>query len=294
MPALPPPSMQIGGLPNGAASVSPLPAGPALAYGFVENGPALVQQKAGASSAAAPANFTLSAIPATTAGSFLVFMMAAATSGAATINTPAGGWVRVSGGTGGAGNTVAGAIWVLPNNPGGITSVALTGLVAVNGIATWFGEFANVQAIDPVYNAAGGAATYSAGSTTPAGVSYAGAANGPLLLVGFEMDVTGQAYTAANVGPNWVAGTTATSTLGATNCIIRPFFVVTNPLIAQTYQLAGTLAGSIANGVSLASLLAATGGPLTQPQPYGFLGAAPGGAWGALGGTKPGGAGSGQ
>lgn len=98
-----------------------------------------------------------------------------------------------------------------------------------------------------------------------------------------------------NVGVNWVAGTIATSMFGATNCIIRPFYVVTTPEVNVTYQLAGTLAGSIANSASLVSLLCATAGPLTQPQPQGYQGApAVAGAWGALGNTKPGGAGSGQ
>ena len=294
MPALQPPSMQIAALPNGASTVTPLPPGPALAYGFVEQGPRLIQQVAGASSAAAPATFTLSAIPATQAGSFLVFCVAAALSGAPTISTPAG-WTAIAGAAGNsAGNTIAGRLFILPNNPGAITSVVITTLAGVNGIATWFGEFANVQASDPVYGSSGGAQSFSNSSAAVNLTAYTPTA-GPLLLVGLETDVTGQAYTAANIGANWVAGTTATSTNGATNAIIRPFFVVTNPELGIQYQLAGTLAGAIANGGSLISLLASTSGPLLQPQPQGYPGApAVMGAWGALGGTKPGGAGSGQ
>lgn len=299
MPALPPPSMQIAGLPNGAASVSTLPAGPSLGYGFLEQPPQLVQQMAGASSAAAPGNFTLGGISATQAGTCLVFLVAAACSGAATISTPTGGWTLAAGATGqSANNNIAGRVFVLPNNPGGITSVAIATLAAVNGIATWFGEFSGVYAADAVYGTAAGPGrqVFSNTGTTPAGIAYA-PNNGPLLLIGLETDVTGQAYTPANIGGTWVAGTTATSTLGATNCIIRPFWTVTLPLEPPqtSYQLAGSLAGALANGVSLVSLLCGTSGPLTQAQLQGFpSGAAVGGAWGALGGTKPGGAGSGQ
>lgn len=291
MPALQPPSMQIAALPTGASTVTPLPPGPALQYGFNDAQPSLVQQVAGASSAAAPATFTLAGITATKAGSFLVCCVAAALSGAPTISTPSG-WTPVAGASGtSAGNTIAGRLFVYPNNPGGITSVAIATLAGVNGIACWFGEFTNVQAVDPLY---AGAAAATNGSTAPSATAYTPTA-GPVLLVGLEADVTGQAYTAANVGSNWIAGTTATSTLGATNCILRPFYVVTNPEPGVQYQLAGTLAGSIANDASLVSLLCATSGPLLQPQPQGYAGApAVMGAWGALGSTKPGGAGSGQ
>lgn len=290
MPALQPPSMQIGALPTGYGPSAP--AGPALAYGAVANGPALVQQKAGNSTAAAPAAFTLSAIPATTAGTFLVMGIAYAQSGAATVSTPAGWTVLASASS--AGNTIGGRILYQANNPGGITSVALSALTGINGIAVWFAEFSNVFAVDAVYGSSGGAAAYNNSSTAPAATAYSASA-GPLLLVGFETDVTGQAYTAANVGAGWVTGTTATSTLGATNAIIRPFFVFTSPIETLTYQLAGTLAGAIANGTSLVSLICSTTGPLTQPQPQAWPAApAVAGAWGALGGTKPGGAGSGQ
>ena len=298
MPALPPPSMQIGALPNGASTVSPLPAGPSLQYGFNEQQPVLVQQVAGASSSAAPAAFTLSGITATKAGSFLVFLVAAALSGAPTISTPTG-WTPVAGASGlSGGNTLAGRLFVLPSAAAGITSVVISTLAGVNGIATWFGEFQNVFAVDPVYNSAGGngAQNFTASGSTPSGVTYTAPVQGPLLLVGFETDLTGQAYTPANVGANWVTGTPATSTIGATNTIIRPFFTVTNPLILQgNYLLAGTLAGALANGASLVSLLTATtGGLLSYPGPFGFPGGGGGQAWGALGGTKPGGAGGGQ
>lgn len=286
MPALPPPSMQIAGLPNGMASVSPLPSGPALQYGFNTAPASLVQQVANHSTSAAPASFTLSGITATKAGSYLVALVAVAESGAASVSTPTN-WTAVPGSAGdSAGHTIGGRIFVYPNNPGGITSVAFSTLSGVNGIAVSFFEWANVYALDGNYVAT---ASYSNGSTAPSAAAYTPSA-GPALLIGFECDLTGQAYTAANTGLNWVAGTTTTSTTGATNAIIRPFYVLTTPELNVPYQLKGTLAGSIANGTSLVSLLCGTSGPLSQPQPETVLT----GAWGGLGGTKPGGAGSGQ
>ncbi len=290
MPALPPPSMQIGALPPGAGALPP--SGPPLAPGFVLTGPALVQQVAGASSAAAPATFTLAGIAATQPGSFLVCCVAAALSAAGSISNPTGGWAAANNTSGGSANAILGKIFILPNNAGGITSVVFSTLTAVNGFAAWFGEFANVQTTDTVYGTAGGTQNY--GSSTGQGSTSYTPAVGPLLLVGFEADLTGQTYTPNLVGKNWVTGTSVTSTLGATNIVIRPFFVVTNPEVLQTYQIAGTLGGVIINGVSQVSLLTSTSGPLQQPQPFGFPGGASGAAWGALGGTKPGGAGGGN
>lgn len=290
MPALPPPSMQIGALPPGFGPGAP--SGPALGPGFVTTGPSLIQQVAGASSAAAPATFTLAGITATQPGSFLVCCAAAALSGAGSIANPTGAWAGVASASGGSGNAILGKMYILPNNGGGITSVVFSTLTAVNGIAVWFGEFANVLATDAVYGTSGAMQSY-ANSTGQTSTSYTPAA-GPLLLVGFETDLTGQTYTPGLVGKNWVTGTPATSTLGATNVVIRPFFVFTNPELLQAYQIAGTLAGALVNGVSQLSLLTSTSGPLQQPQPFGFPGGASGAAWGALGGTKPGGAGGGN
>ncbi len=290
MPALPPPSMQIGALPPGAGALPP--SGPPLAPGFVLTGPSLVQQVAGASSAAAPATFTLAGIAATQPGSFLVCCAAAALSGAGAVANPTGSWAGTNA-AGAAGTAILGKIYILPNNPGGITSVVFSTLTAVNGFAVWFGEFANVQALDTIYGTAGGMQSYTTSSTGQSSNSYTPAV-GPLLLVGFEADLTGQPYTPNLVGKNWVTGTSVTSTLGATNVVIRPFFVVTTPEVVQTYQIAGTLGGLLANGVSQISLLTSTSGPLQQPQPFGFPGGASGAAWGALGGTKPGGAGGGN
>lgn len=296
MPALPPPSMQIAGLPNGATTVTPLPGGPGLQYGFIENPPSILQARGQASSSAAPASFTVNPSVATTVGTTLVLFVAAACSGAPTIAAPAG-WTTVTGASSvSAGNTIATRCFVLPAplNTVSISSILLPTLTNVNGVAVYFAECLNTQTVDPVYS---GQATTTNGSTTPSAPIYTAPAQGPLLLIGIETDLTGQVYTAANVGANWTNSSSATSTSGVTNCVIRGFSVVTQPEIQQgNYQLAGTLAGSLANGGAMVSLLAGTTGPLTaaQTQPYGFPSGAAGWAWGALGNTKPGGAGGGQ
>lgn len=291
MPALPSPDMQIGALPQG---FSPLPsAGPSLQYGFNTQPPVLVQQVSGASTVAAPANFTLAGISATKVGSYLVAVVALATSASPTINTPTN-WTSVANVAGGnAGNTLGGRILVYPNNPGGITNIVFPTLASVNGIAVAFYEFQNVFAIDTGYGGPGNQG-FSNSSATPSVPAYA-PPTGPVLIVGYEADVTGQAYTPANVGSGWVTGTAATSTTGATVCVIRPFYTITTPIPGQSYQLTGSLAGAIASGASMLSFLCAASGSLTQAQPQAVgQDAAVGAAWGPLGGTKPGGAGSGQ
>lgn len=266
MPALPPPSMQIGGPEYGnipAAFPGPEAFG-GLQPGIAYTPATLIQQVSTATTVATPANLTVN-VASTGVGNTLVALVAVAATGSSPGFSAPAGWI-VQGGTLGnnAGNTLAGRFFVFPNNPGAITSVQFN-ITNANGIAIAFYEFDdNVVggSMDTLYGFLGGGpgnASFSNGSTAPSVVSYTPSV-GPVLLVGFECDVTGQAYTAANVGPGWIADTTATSTTGATLVVIRPFHTVTTPVGGQPYQIAGSLAGSIANGVIAASLtLASTG-----------------------------------
>lgn len=293
MPALLPPDMQIGGPEQG--KTPSLFAGPAATPGSAGTllPPQLIQQVALASTVAAPTTFTLSGIASTRVGSTLILGIAYAESGASAINTPAGFTSTAVGSNGG--NTLGGRMMFQLSNPGGITSIAFTGLSGINGVAVWLSEWINVYALDGGFNSGGAFQNYSNGTTTPSVSAYT-PISGPLLLVGFECDVTGQAYTAANVGPSgWTAGTTATSTTGATNAIIRPFYAVTTPNIQTTYQLKGTLAGSIAAGNCMLSLLCNVGSELvasingsTVDQGAGYGVSATGAPGWAVGGTKPG------
>jgi hypothetical protein len=293
MPALEPPGMQIGALPPGFGPLPP--AGPALAYGFNLALPAIVQQVTAATTTLGPTGITVN-IAATQAGTMIVALVAYAEGGAVTVPTPAG-YTLVAGTVGTSpGNTVGGRVFIQPANPGGLTTFVLSSTVNTNAIAVAVYEVSNLVAPDGGYSggAAPGNQTYSNSSTNTTAPSYV-PTSGPVILLGFECDVTGQAYTPANVGANWVTGTAATSTTGTTNVVIRPFSVITTPELVTTYRLAGSLAGAIAMGGSLVSVLANTSGPLTQPGPQAFPAAAAAiAAWGALGGTKPGGAGGGQ
>lgn len=284
--------MQIAALPVGASTLSPQPAGPALGYGANSGLPTLIRQWTGHSSSAAPSSFTLSGFTASLAGTFLIALVSVAQSGAATVSTPSGWTAVTAGASDNAAHTLGGRLFVYPNNPGGITSVAFTSLSGVNGIAVSYLEWSNVYAVDSLYQsvATPGGATYSNSSASVSAPSYTTLQSDPLLLVGFECDVTGQAYTANNVGTAWVAGTSTTSSSGATNTTLRPFYVVTTPNPRGLYQINGSLAGAIASGAAMLSLLTATTGSNQQPQPEFALT----GIIGGLGPTQPGGAGGGQ
>lgn len=272
MPALPPPGMQIGGPEYGnipAAYAGPEPFG-GLVPGTAYTPATLIQQVSAATTVATPASLTVN-FASTGAGNTLVVCVAVAATGTAPAFTTPTNWTAVggAGGTTGA-NTLAGNMFIFPGGagpgaqPGGLTSVVLS-VTNANGIAAAFYEFDD--------NVVGGQfdSLYGAVAGNPARQSFANSISslngtpytpsvGPVLFIAFECDVTGQAYTAANVGPGWVTDTTATSTTGATLVVIRPFHVVTTPAGGVLFQLAGSLAGAIAGGLVQTSLtLASTG-----------------------------------
>lgn len=305
MPALQPPSMQIGALPPGW---SPLPStGPSPTAGFAMGTAPLLQQVAAATTVATPASLTVT-IAATTAGSTLLAGVAVAATGSAPVITPPANWVAMGGSTGAnAANTMGAGLYFLPGafNAGGITT-AVFNVTNANGIVAWVAEFGGPWLPSP-YPASNTAANYTAGvfaggalaatnsSAAPTGTSTNPQA-GPVMLWGFEADVTGQVYTPANVGGVWTAGSIATSTTGATLVVIRPFFQIANALQANVpYQIKGSLAGALANVVAEAMLPMALSDSLIQPFPQSEPGSGIQiGGWGPLGPTKPGGAGGGQ
>lgn len=304
MPALQPPSMQIGALPPG---FGPLPStGPNPVVGSSFGTAPIVQQVAGASTTAAPASFSLT-IAGTQVNSTLIAGVAVAGNGTASVITMPANWQALAGSVAeNAANTLAVGLYFLPGqfDPGSVTSVLAT-VTNANGIAVWVAEFSGnwLPSPYPVSNSAG---NYSAGvfaggsagvtnsSAAPTGVTIQPQAS-PVMLWGIEADVTGQAWTAANLGGVWNTGAIATSTTGATLVVIRPYFQIAAPLQANiTYQVKGTLAGAIANGVATALLPMALSDSLIQPFPQSEPGSgAQIGGWGPLGPTKPGGAGGG-
>lgn len=291
MPALQPPSMQIGALPPGAGPLPPT--GPALQPGFLTTTPpTLVQQVSGASTAAAPANFSVN-IAASQAGSTLVALVAITATGAVSITGPAN-FTPVAAGDSAA-RGLGGRLYVLQNNPGGITSVGVTGVANVNSIAIAVYELANIGAA-LITQGNGAYQTFNNGSSTPSlsASPFAGA----MYWVGCEAGISTGAFT--NQGSSFLAaGAVATSTTGATNLAIRPFAGLATAQ-ANSVKVGGTDTAN--GGCLLLPLLTFESGQLALSASRALVVDGGGGyavgdagspGW-SLGGTKPGGAGNGQ
>jgi hypothetical protein len=224
--------------------------------------PVIVQSLASASSSAAPASFS-PAFAATAAGNLLVAICAYAASGAVSLTPPAG-W-QTTGVVISPGNTIGGRILYLPNNPGGVTTVALTGLAGINGIAVALLELSAMLLLNPLGQLSTAA---SNSSTTPAsGALTPTIANA--LWLGYEADLTGQAYTPANLpsaAGYWATGPTATSTVGATNAVLRAYTSLPGPMAPPggVMSLAGTLAGALANVAGLVAMLSVNASQLVN------------------------------
>lgn len=107
--------------------------------------PALVQSNGVATSVNSPASITASLASASTAGNLLILAVTV-TGATPSISTPAG-WTLINS----SGNaSIAGALFILPRNAGGITTVVVTLTNATNGgaAASMF-EFSNVNANPP-------------------------------------------------------------------------------------------------------------------------------------------------
>lgn len=233
-------------------------------------GPVQIQQASSASSAAAPASFTTAAFTATQTGSLVVAIAAVATSGAATVTTPASFTLGPS--VQNVGNTLAAFLFFRANVPSGITTVTFNPLANVNGIAVAVYEIGGMTATPQDQQGQN-----ANNSSTSVGPVNANPAQSNTFVVGCEADLTGQAFT--YTGSTYlVAGTTATSTVGATNVIIRPFAGATGPVKPLNATLSGTLAGALANGSVIADFLSSisnvysygVGGALLASQGAGY------------------------
>src|SRR5260221_11897582 len=165
MPALEPPSMQIGALPPG---YSPLPpAGPALAYGFNLALPVVVQQVSLATTTLGPTGLVVT-IAGSAVGTMLIALVAYAEAGAVTIPTPAG-YTLIAGTVGNSGgNTIGGRVFIQPGNPGGVTTFTLASTINTNAIACAVYEVSNLVSPDGGYStgAAPGNRAYAASTTS--------------------------------------------------------------------------------------------------------------------------------
>lgn len=257
MTALPPMSLQIGGLPPGHSPSGNTTNGPELFSGILPWAPlSIVQQVAAATTIATPPSLAVT-IAATGVGNHLIAFVAVAGTGVASVFTTPANWAPIPGSSGeNAANTLAVAGFKFIGNPGAITTVTFT-VSNANGIAAIVYEIDDTALTglsDVGYNVVGATQVTTNSSATPGATAYTPSA-GSLLLIGIECDVTGQAYTPANTGAGWVTDATATSTTGATLIVIRGFHAVSNPVQQSAYQLKGTLAGAIANGAVMASWL---------------------------------------
>lgn len=295
MPALPPPSLQIGAL---APGFSPMPpAGPVRTPQQTPAAPVIVQSAGAHTTSSGPTNITQT-ITATQQGTFLVWAVAVnASAGAALGGTPAG-WTLTS--VSSAVATLAFAVYIYPNNPGGLTSVTFSSnaTATTGGIAAWFWELDNCPATAAVVRFAAGTSTSPAsGNLNPVLDS--------MLMLGATAWVLGTAtFTSTSTGGYaWTVNAQQSSTAGTTNAAVQtgsntvPFGTPAN----AAYQ--GTLSASavwVAAAIGIAS--SASGGPVALAPSRAFVvdggagyavGDAGNAGW-SLGGTKPGGAGSGQ
>lgn len=294
MPALPPPSMQIGAL---APGFSPLPpAGPVRGMQQMPALPVLTQSAGANTTSSGPTNITQN-VTSTRSGTFLVWAVAVnASSGAALGGVPAG-WTLLASRVVG---TLALGIYVYQANPGGITSVTFSsGATATSGgIASWFWEVDNAPfAAGASGTATGGTTSVSSGAVTPGADSS--------LVLGIAAWVAG-AVTFSDTssgGTGWATNAQQTSTGGTTNAAIQTASTTVpfgNPA-ALTFQ--GTLSGAVVWDAAIVAIPSSGGGSPVALAPSrahvvdGGAGYATGdagsGGW-SLGGTKPGGAGSGQ
>ena len=304
MPALQPPSMQIGGLPNGAASVSPLPPGPPLGEPWQYAAPRIVQQVVAVSTGAVqPASFTAT-IAATGAGNLLLAFFGGLAQGGAQNTAVPTGWQAVANSGLAVGTSIAGKWAFLPACAAGITSVVWSALTNYSSCGAVIYEVAGVSS-SPVFLKSGIAG--SASSTSQA--AFAAYTPNAVNILGFGAVLCTSTATTGSTStpPTWngVGQQTSTNTqVSAVNTNINGFsFSGPAPTIVAGWQFVGT-ASIAAALISQAVILLSLASMQQAAAPSrAFVADVGGGAYGvgdtgspgwSLGGTKPGGAGSGQ
>lgn len=309
MPALQPPSMQIGALPPGAGPTAPT--GPALAQAYQYTPPKTVQAVGNFSTGAAqPTTFSVT-IAGTTAGNMLVaFIGGMAQGGAQNQPTPTG--FSTLAGTSGAiaGTTIAGAWAFLPNCGAGITTVSWPTLTNFSSCCAIVWELSGISTA-PVFLASGAAANANAQnlanfSVVPIatnmiglGVSICTSANTPQ-SGGTPFNIPFESWGGSGVGT-----LTSTNSQGGVQNTSMAGFNIRSGAITQSTAYGWTgvsnVSGALVSlGILLASLasqqnILSPGAALVVDSGGGAYGVGETGRAGfALGGTKPGGAGGGQ
>lgn len=273
------------------------------------DGPILVQQVAAATTTATPTSISFSINP-TVAGSTLLYVVVVAGAGSLpSFGNPNNTFLSIPNAFDFTNDfLLVYGVWYLQgiDNPGNISSITHN-ITGTTGIAAWVSEWKGNWFPLP-YGGPGSNANWLSGVpvtgnqdssesvTNPIGLSFTPVV-GPIMLWGAEFDSGGGTYTDHSIGGTWSFGSQATSSGGANNVAIRPQYQVTTATSMNiTYQQKGSLSnGPIHAGFTLGVLPLACTGTLAGNQPQSAPGIGqPIGGWGILGGTRPGGAGSGQ
>lgn len=304
MPALQPPSMQIGALPPGAGPLPP--SGPALAQAYQYTPPRVVQIVASATTGAAQPTSAVVNIAASQAGSLLVALIGGmAQGGTQNIPTPTN-FTALPNTQGQASNTLACCIAVLANNVGGITSVTWPTLTNWSSAIMGVIEIANAGSAP---NTVISAQSLSLSATTHGAFSNP---YSPLLgvlafvglLFGNSAAVISNASTPTGAG-QWIASAVQTSTntqVSAVNTSGQVEYLLETA--AGLVGIQPTVGASIATSIGVAgagfTTLATTSagqssdhGVMVDNGTTAGMGGMGNDGW-SLGGTKPGGAGGGQ
>ena len=293
MPALPPPSMQIGALPPGYSMLPPN--GPVRQLNQTPALPVIVQSAGANTTASGPTNITQT-VTATQVGTYLVWVVAVnASAGAALGGTPTGWTLAASRSSA----TLAVGVYVQPANPGALTSVTFSSAATATtgGIASWFWEVDNCPfSTFSATSAVGSSTAPASGSVTPLPSG---------LMLGMVAWVLGTATftnTSTN-SPPWVTNAQQSSTGGTTNAAVRTGQTsdAFNSVAPNTWQ--GTLSASAqwVAAIVIVPSSASSGVALEAPSHAwvidggaGYSVGDAGSAGWSLGSTKPGAAGGGQ
>lgn len=221
----------------------------------------IIQKVAAQTTTLGPASLVVNCA-ASTAGSFLVLLAAAAMSASGSIGTPAN-WTAVTLPTNG-NAAIRYNLFTYPNNPGGVTSVTLGTFSNVNAVVAFLLEVANVPASWP--NGVDALALKSVDSASAASLSTSAQTPvlGNELWVGMLAALTGQTLTAAMVPAaglgTWTQQSTATSTTGTTN--VQALLETSQP--GPSFPTGGQLQAGLTLGGALACAVVQLAVPSTS------------------------------
>lgn len=213
--------------------------------------PTIQQTASAASTTAAPATFTLNFTASQTTSFLAAFVVGAMSAGGGTFTPPS--WVAQGSSVN---SNIAVWLYTNANNGGGITTFAMTAMANFNAVAVCMIEINNMPPSSGLVLDAG---TQNFTVNNAAAASASTSAITPTLgnevWFGVAASLTGSSLTTANKPAaglgSWNTIAAATSTNGATNIQIQPFYSVPGPIYP-----AGGVFQIVANNAPNASNLA--------------------------------------